>query len=78
MLQEFFHVKSLSFMDKKEKGEPEKVVKPTVLVTDPKAIVQFICDKRGVSDVRLKLGLDGGRGFLKACLNAIDEQQTPT
>ncbi len=66
MLQGFFQVKSLCFADKNKKGEAE-VLKPAVLDRS-----------KGVSDFRLKLGLDGGRGFLKAYLNITDEQQTQT
>ncbi len=47
--------------------------KVTVLVKDMAGLINFVIKERGFSGHRLKLGLDGGGGFLKATLNVIEQ-----
>ena len=62
---------------KDDKGNVEIEKKPAVVVTDPKGFVTAICEKRKVRQHRNHIGLDGGGGFLKLCLNVIEEPLTP-
>ncbi len=73
-LEQFFTVKSLPYVLKPEKGEPKMMAKPTIIATDLAALVQHIGEARGMRQPRQRVGLYGGGGFLKACLNIIEDQ----
>ena len=46
---------------------------PVVYCTDVDTILDTVIEERGGSDcLELKLGVDGGGGFLKVCLNIVD------
>lgn len=70
----FFESKSFEFKHMKGK-EISDVSQTTVYCKNVEGLIQFVKDKRGVSDAHLKLGLDGGGGFLKLCLSIQSEDQ---
>ena len=57
---DFIHIKS-----NKKTAAPEKVV----YCNDINGLISFIKSKRSEDDVHLKVGVDGGGGFLKICLS---------
>jgi hypothetical protein len=77
-LESFFSCETLTFTCRQEQGKSEQIKRPTVLCSDVSLLVQFICEKRATSDnVFKKIGLDGGGGSLKVCLNLIDTNFHP-
>ena len=77
-LKEFFEERTLTYLYKTDKGEAHKVQKKTVVTCNPTGLIDFVKEQRGVTTVRKHLGIDGGGGFLKICLNVIEEGRTPT
>ncbi|KAJ8671695.1 hypothetical protein QAD02_002954 [Eretmocerus hayati] len=67
-VDEFFCSKKQNFFVTKgnSKGEVELTV---VYRRDLEGLIEFVKEKRGVSNVLLKIGLDGGGGSLKICLS---------
>ena len=39
---------------------------------DVKGFIDYVCQKREVADPLFRVGIDGGQGFVKVCLNIID------
>ncbi len=74
-LSPFFGFKNLSYLVKGDKVSDSRqtVSKPTILVKDLNGLINFVGAEREVTKYRLKLGLDGGGGFLKATLNVIED-----
>ncbi len=76
-LSEYFDLRSLTFKMKTDKGETQ-VMKQVVCTKDAKGLMDFIKSERRVNSCRAHFGLDGGGGFLKLCLNVIEEPRTPS
>lgn len=69
-LDEFFGVEKLSFAT--SGGMTERSV---VLCKSVRGLIQYVSARRNASDYQLKLGIDGGKGSLKICLNI--EERSP-
>ena len=72
-LSSFFVLKEVQFFVKSDKElVPEN--RPMVVVQNTKEFIEYILETRGLnaSSVLCRLGIDGGQGFFKLCLNIID------
>ena len=69
-VDELFSHGNMNFQYKDEERE-----QPFIVCTDTRKLVENIFVKRNLEfqQVRFKLGIDGGGGFLKICLNTIRE-----
>ena len=74
-LKPFFELKTLEF---EVQGEAQNVPKAVIVTSDPPGLVKAVTQARGVESCRYHLGMDGGGGFLKICLNIIANPRTPT
>ncbi len=79
-LAPFFETRRRTFKVRDEKGKMETVEKDIVVVKDPKEFVNYVKEERGKESVRVKVGIDGGGGFLKACMGVISDEvpRSPT
>lgn len=74
-LDEFFYIKHFNFeVGKKENLSITNI--GTVSCKDINGLIEHIKERRGVSEVNLKVGIDGGGGFLKLCLSLQSPYQT--
>ncbi len=77
-LNKFFEVKELAFDATSADREPKKLVRHAVLCTKVKHLVELICQRRGMQDYHLKLGLRGGGGSFKVCLTVMEKSANLT
>ncbi len=78
-LAPFFENRKKNFMIRDDKGKMQPVEKDIVVVKDPAEFVKFVKEERGQDKSRVKVGIDGGGGFLKACMGIIgDETRSPS
>jgi len=77
-LSDLFNVKTIDMWSKNQEGKAEKVKKSVVVASNPSGLIKLITQARQVGSSRQHIGLDGGGGFLKLCLNVIEEQRTPS
>ncbi len=78
-LAPFFETRRKTFKVRDEKGTLQPVEKDIVVVKNPREFVNFVQNEREREKVRVKIGIDGGGGFLKACMNIIsDDSRSPT
>lgn len=76
LLSDFFESKVIRWYVK-EKDEDGAditltVTRQSVMCKDVKGFVDYICRKREIADALYRVGIDGGQGFLKVCINIID------
>lgn len=72
-LDELFKVKMLSLKAKLPGGVYDFVRTPVVYCVDIEGMIDYVIEERGRSDdIEFKLGVDGGGGFLKICLNVVE------
>lgn len=68
MVDDFFVTKEFEFVHiLKNKETPVKSV--AVVCNNLKEFIEFVAQKRGISDFKIKIGLDGGNSFFKVCLS---------
>lgn len=75
LLQHFFHCQTFNFIYRSEQGKTQKTVsRPNILCKNLTSLIKFICKKRGIQDHNsiIKIGIDGGGGSIKLCLNIIE------
>lgn len=73
LVDSFFATKDYEF--KKTKGKEISEFKQTaVYCKDLNDLIEFIKEKRNVSNVRLKFGIDGGGGSLKICMSIQSDE----
>ncbi len=78
-LAPFFETRKKTFKIRDEQGKLQPVEKDIVVVKNPKEFVDFVRTERDRENIRVKVGIDGGGGFLKACMGIIsDESRSPT
>ncbi len=77
-LEQYFDLHSMTFSKKQEQGEHQKLTKDVVCTNDLQGLLEFIKQHRNVNNVRTQIGMDGGGGFLKVCMNVINEDRSPT
>ena len=77
-LDSMFTVVLASLKCKVAKDKYENVDTPVVYCTDIDSLIDTVIEERGSENFELKLGIDGGGGFLKVCLNivSLDEKTT--
>ena len=68
-LQDLFEVRMLTFQT--GNAQAPRVQKPCVVCTNIKHLIDFVCQKRGIGEHFVRFGLDGGGGFLKACVSIL-------
>ena len=71
-LDDYYEVKSLSLVAKIAEKTYGKIDAPVVYCVNIEGLVNFVAEERGADDFELKIGVDGGGGFLKICLNILD------
>ena len=79
LLDDYFEIKTLSFHQiLKETKAVENIERPVVLCKDLQGFVDFIIETRNLdsSKVSLRIGLDGGGGFIKICLSVFNPEDT--
>ncbi len=77
-LENFFELKTLDFTWKSDHGEVA-IKKSVVFAPDLAGLIQVVQQEcRVMLESQNHLGLDGGGGFLKLCLNIITNDRTPT
>lgn len=80
-LKDFFEVRGMEFQCSQE-GKIVKAVRNMVICTDVKGLLIAICGKRqGTGREAVRIGIDGGGGFLKICANLTkseDDLRSPT
>lgn len=67
-LDHFFETKRLEFQYVK-KGKVTLLQNDVVFCKDVRGLIEFVKEKRQKKEVHLKIGVDGGGGFLKICLS---------
>lgn len=73
-LDSFFEVKKVDVISAKGK-KSEVITKNLVFCNDVQNLIKHITTQRNVSgNVHLKIGIDGGGGFLKICVSILSEQ----
>ncbi len=72
-LSPFFETRRKTFQVRDEKGNMKPVEKDIVVVKNPTEFVNFVKEERGREKVRVKVGIDGGGGFVKACMGVISD-----
>ncbi len=77
-LESYFELKSLEFSQKSDQGVTQKLTKAVVVCSYPDGLIGAVKRERGIQFCRNHLGMDGGGGFLKLCLNVIEQPRTPT
>lgn len=70
-LDPYFDVKSTEFL-RSVKGQQTMINSPTVYCSDIEGLVQYVIQERKCMDTEMKIGIDGGGGFLKVCLNIME------
>ena len=79
-LSDFFEPRVIPwcYREKREKGSDVilHVTKQAIFCKDVKGFVDYVCQKREVADAFFRPGIDGGKGFVKVCLNVIDKSLT--
>lgn len=76
-LEEYFQVTHLPFdINGEDKKQPKIILKPVVYCNNVPKLVEFICNERkiGEKDFFLKIGIDGGGGFLKITLSMVENE----
>ena len=76
-------MKPLNQKCKNEKGQEITVLKISVLCKDTKELMDYVSTRRSSGSAKLsnfaKIGMDGGGGFLKVCLNIVEsDEHSPT
>ena len=73
MLSEFFEAKTIKWQVKEKDSDVViNITKQAIICKDVKGLVDYVVRKREVKDVLYRVGIDGGREFIKICLNIID------
>ena len=73
LLSDFFESKEIPWVYKEKDSDVViNVTRQSILCKDVKGLVDYICQKRKLADALFRVGIDGGQGFLKVCLNIID------
>lgn len=81
LLDQFFSASEVEYLKIHKDKITEKESKPTVFCTDFSGMIEYVIGKRGQienENLRVKLCLDGGGGFMKICLsvfNTVDDFQ---
>ena len=71
-LEDFFKVEYLTFERTNENGEIYETEVPTVLCSDLNKFVTYIKNEREMTyATENRVGIDGGGGFVKICLNIV-------
>ena len=76
-LDDYFEIRNLSFhQTDKETKVVETIERPTVVCKDLSGFIDFIIEARNLDpkSVALRIGLDGGGGFIKVCLSVFDPE----
>lgn len=71
-LDEFYDVKCLSLIARIGEKKYGPIEAPVVHCVNIEGLISFVVEERGADDFELKIGVDGGGGFLKICLNILD------
>lgn len=70
VLDTFFESTKLSFGKSSSGGKKETIERSVVFCNDLNRLIHFVWQKRNYTDeTHVKLGIDGGGGFLKLCLS---------
>jgi hypothetical protein len=76
VLSEHFVWKHISQIIKDASGKAVATRRVAILVKDPNALVDYLVNERGIGDQKLvRVGMDGGGGFLKVCLNVMSNSE---
>lgn len=72
-LDDWFEIKFLDFVKKEKNVVIEKTPRWTVVCNDVDTLIQHIIKQRNYTDDGnlIRIGIDGGRGFLKVCLSVF-------
>lgn len=68
-VDKYFSVKNFNFVNLKNSQIISTSSEAVAICTDLKGLINHVKEKREVSDVHLKFGIDGGGGFLKISLS---------
>ena len=78
-IEGFFQTTTLAFLKKLPNGEVKEVRQPVTFCNNVSGLINFLCEKRSAGPSPLiKIGMDGGGGSLKFCLNVINQQGIET
>lgn len=71
LFEEYFTVTDICFEDSSSK---ELIKKPVVYCTNVEEVIYYVCRERNLNHnkIHIKLGIDGGGGLLKFCLNIFE------
>jgi hypothetical protein len=71
-LESYLCCSNLAFSQRLAQGQEEKFTRPVVMCLDVSKLIKTICEKRGTPpNPFLKIGIDGGGGSIKVCLNIV-------
>ena len=75
VLQPYFSCQTMPFHERTDQKTTIQVNKPAVICTDVKGLIEFLAERRD-SEVNpmVKIGMDGGGGSLKICMNIIQKR----
>ena len=73
VLSDFFEERSIKWCHKEKDSDVViTLTKQSIMCKDVKGLVDYVCQKRQLIEPLLRLGIDGGQGFVKVCINIID------
>lgn len=76
-LDELYAVKMLNLKAKISPKVYDFVSTPVVYCVNIEGLIDFVIQERGGSDdIEFKIGVDGGGGFLKICLNLVETKES--
>jgi hypothetical protein len=74
-VDEFFQIAEIDYVEEVNREVKSVTTKATVFCNNIQKFISCVMDKRQYKDAIIKVGIDGGGGFLKICLSLLQKNE---